>query len=127
MPPTINKSFRLFDFHVYDERTDNSVKFIIQMFGINELGETCCFYVDDFQPFFYVLVPTHWTQEDAYDLLGELKKKVGNMAKDIISVELLQYNKLYGFTAGRKDQFVKFTFSNQGVKNKTANLWYQYD
>jgi len=53
------KSFRLLDFNVYDERNaeqrsdsdsddankkvfKDSAKFIIQMFGINEDGETCC-------------------------------------------------------------------------------------
>ena len=61
--PVIVKSFRLIDFHIYDEsakkeesdsgsddgtrskykkRTDE-LQFVIQMFGVNEKGETCCF------------------------------------------------------------------------------------
>ena len=58
----IRKSFRLFDFNVYDEdkavsadepdsddSNENNYRpmkdeksFIIQMFGVNENGETCC-------------------------------------------------------------------------------------
>ena len=64
--PTVTKSFRLFDFHTYDgeilekdsddssndmnseSSNDYDSYFIIQMFGINENGDTCCLYVKDY-------------------------------------------------------------------------------
>lgn len=70
---SVRKSFRLFDFNIYDEdkigssddsdSSENSEvneytpltdekSFIIQMFGVNEKGDTCCLYVEDYQPFF---------------------------------------------------------------------------
>jgi DNA polymerase elongation subunit (family B) len=38
----------------------------------------------------------------------------------------VEYNKLYGFTAGKKDKFVQLTFKNTEVMNKVKNLWYTY-
>ena len=56
------KDFRMFDFKTFDVETDipGQKTFRIQMFGINETGETAAFFVDDFQPFFYVKVPPKW-------------------------------------------------------------------
>ena len=58
-----NKSFRLIEFNVYDSEIalENSEEgnamwdnkeFIVQMFGINETGETVSIIVDGFKPFF---------------------------------------------------------------------------
>jgi len=73
-PKIITKSFRLIDFHIYDEKLVNEIadeqvkykkktddlQFIIQMFGVNETGETCCIYIQDFKPFFFVKVGENW-------------------------------------------------------------------
>ena len=37
-------------------------KMVIQIFGINETGQTCALFVEDMQPFFYVLVPDNWNE-----------------------------------------------------------------
>jgi DNA polymerase elongation subunit (family B) len=145
---TVNgRSFRLVDFNVYDGRLnlsqsssssadDDSVaykkrkpaeqaRFIIQMFGINERGETFCVYVNDFAPFFFAKVGANWTKQDAHDLLLDIREKVGKFhSKAVTSVELIDARKLYGFTAGRKDKFVKITFVNTAAFNKAKNLWF---
>ena len=80
----VDTSFRLFDFNIFDEKreenkdensdgdgdgngSDNAdtrgekkykkdEKFTtIQMFGINEKGETCAIFVRDYSPFFYII------------------------------------------------------------------------
>jgi hypothetical protein len=38
----------------------------------------------------------------------------------------VEYKKLYGFTAGKKDKFAKITFKNTEVMNRVKNLWYSY-
>jgi len=54
-----NPTFRLLDFQIKNEKgkgkkgRDNK-NFMIQMFGMNEAGETCSIFVTDFTPFFYV-------------------------------------------------------------------------
>ena len=65
----VGKSFRLIDFHIFNQKgdlfpngensedSDDQAKwnqpetFIIQMFGINEKGETCCVYLNDYKPY----------------------------------------------------------------------------
>ena len=143
----IRKSFRLFDFKVYDEDQTlaketfdsddsgddkyNSFKdeknFIIQMFGVNEKGETCCLYVEDYKPFFFVRVGDEWSEYDKRCFVDELKNKIGKMFQDsIVSSHLVDHHKLYGFSGGRKHKFIKLVFKNTVSMNKTKNLWFSY-
>ena len=137
--PQKAKAFRLVDFHVYDHEEDESGSeksstnsqsppFYIQMFGLNETGETVSITITDYQPFFYVKVGDGWTQSNAVSLQEEIKKKLGKkFASGIYSVQLVQHNKLYGFSGGKKSKFCKITFENHVTFNKTKNLWYSYD
>jgi DNA polymerase elongation subunit (family B) len=143
--PSIKKYFRLFDFNTYDEAkvddansssgSENEKKksykddkvFVIQMFGVNEKGETCCLYIDDFQPFFFIKVGNNWKDPQLNKLVNEIKSKIGKRYEESITdSEIVEYNKLYGFTGGKKDKFVKLTFKNTEVMNKVKNLWYIY-
>jgi DNA polymerase elongation subunit (family B) len=142
------KSFRLIDFQIYDEKakedeanssgseadappkkhspTDDA-RFIIQVFGINETGETFSVFIQDYQPFFYVKVGDGWTQENATKLLYELRIKLGPYQKSsLISAEIVEYNKLYGFSGGKKHKFVKLVFQNTATMNKVKGFWYKY-
>ena len=133
------KSFKLLDFHIFDKfpeddssedshhATKQSSCFTIQMFGMNEHGETACLYVNNYSPFFYVRVGNDWTKNDAQDLLRDLRSKIGNnVNQSIISAELVEHYKLYGFSAGNTHSFVKLTFKNSSSMNKTKGLWYRY-
>jgi DNA polymerase elongation subunit (family B) len=142
----VTKSFRLLDFHIFDENpeklsdSDNDstdgrrykprqddLQFIIQMFGVDETGDTCCLFIQDYQPFFYVKVGKSWTQHNVMVLLDEIRKKIDRRFEDsIMEAKLVEYQKLYGFCAGNKDKFVKFVFKNTIVMNKVKNLWFQY-
>ena len=142
--PSIKKSFRLFDFHVLDEtvkdesdngdgdgdeetQLTNSQQFIIQMFGINEKGETCCLFIQDFQPFFYIKVGKNWDNYTMECLITDIKKKIKKFHHDsIVSYELVDHYKLYGFSGGKKHKFIKIVFKNAIVMNKIKNLWYYY-
>ena len=86
----MEKTYRLFDFNVYNEKIekkddideettyykDNKV-FMIQMFGINEKGETCSIFVEDFKPFFYVKVADSWSNSTKLSFLANIKKSHG--------------------------------------------------
>jgi DNA polymerase elongation subunit (family B) len=138
------KSFRLLDFHTYDERPNNEqsvssndanektyrkdeATFMIQMFGINETGETCCIYVNDFHPFFYVKVGDNWTQREAKEFISYVNTKIGKYYENsIIKTEFIDKHKLYGFSGGKKHKFIQFIFKNTTVMNKVKNLWYNY-
>ena len=145
-PLIVSKSFRLLDFHIFDENPEklsdsdsdsidgrrynprqDDLQFIIQMFGVDERGDTCCLFIQDYQPFFYVKVGKSWTPHNVNILLDEIRKKIDRRFTDsIMEAELVEYQKLYGFCAGNKDKFVKFVFKNTIVMNKVKNLWFQY-
>ena len=61
----MHDSFRLLAFNPYDDITSsedsdkNEKEFVIQMFGINEKGETASIFVIGYTPFFYV---KNWKQ-----------------------------------------------------------------
>ena len=121
-PVVCSKSFKLIDFQVYDERSEKKSQFAIQMFGVNETGETCSITVNGYKPFFYVKVGDNWTDSDARALYHDLSKRINTTA--IISAELVEHKKLYGYTAGKLYKFVKLTFENSSTMNRTKRLWY---
>ena len=135
----IGKYFRLIDFHVYDNmedevsetestNSDSTVsQFTIQMFGLNESGDTCSIVIHDYEPFFYIKVGDNWNQLIADQLLDEIKKKIWKHASSVLSIQIVDYHKLYGFSGGKKSRFVKVTFANMVAFNKVKGLWYKYD
>jgi DNA polymerase elongation subunit (family B) len=134
---SLEQTFRLFDFNVTNEKedsdsndgpkyTDTSI-FQIQMFGINEKGETCSIIVTNYQPFFYVLVGDNWSVSLKNEFIQHLKKKIGRFyEKTLCDKEciLVKRKKLYGFDAGKEYKFIKLVFTNMNAFNKTKNLWY---
>jgi DNA polymerase elongation subunit (family B) len=150
--PKVGKLFRLYDFDIYDNTpsdisdqistsSDDSmnqtsshftpkddVKFNIQMFSINETGETCTITVNDYHPFFFIKVGDHWTDQILGGFIREIRKKIGKYYESaILRTELVKYNKLYGFTGGKKNHFVQIVFQNMAAFNKTKSLWYVYE
>lgn len=128
------KSFRLFDFQVYDESPPvdeeseegarkEPPKFMIQMFGVNETGETCSIVLNDYKPFFYAKVSDRWTDIDA----GALHRELLKLCSGLVSCELVQHKKLYGFSAGKEHKFVKLSFRNTYAFNTIKRLWYTQD
>jgi DNA polymerase elongation subunit (family B) len=141
---SIGKHFKLIDFYTYDkvesDDSDDSTsgsdvqykgnpekQFLIQMFGLSEQGETVSITVTDFNPFFYIKVGDQWEQGEANALLDHIKSKVRYLSKDILSIELIDQYKLYGFTGGKKSKFVKIGFRTYQAFQKVKGLWYRYD
>jgi DNA polymerase elongation subunit (family B) len=133
--------FRIFDYNVYNEKKSgnedsssndeeqniykDSSKFLIQIFGLNETGQTCSIFVEDFKPFFYVLVNDHWDIRTKNAFLQHIKQKMGKYYEEsITNCIIVKRKKLYGFDAGKEHKFVKFEFSNINAFNKAKNLWY---
>ena len=152
----VNKSFRVFDFHTYDgcvnensasddssseEQSNGSSEndgFIIQMFGINENGDTCCLYVKDYKPFFFIKVADNWTKATIKRFLSTLNERTKleynhpdyfskKTFNDIENCELVQHKKLYGFSGGKEHNFIKISFQNYTAMKKCKNLWYKYE
>ena len=123
------KSFKLIDFHTYDEsrydeennKKKETPKFMIQMFGVNEMGATCSITLNDYKPFFYVKVGDKWTDADVSALQRNLSQNAA------VSCELVSHKKLYGFSAGKEHKFAKLSFINSYAFNTVKRLWYSTD
>jgi len=145
----VKKPFRLIDFHVYDQNETtgssssssggssdekNTAKyierekthFVIQMFGVDEKGETCCLYVNDYRPFFFAKVDDNWDQSkvDLFMRVVAGKREMKDYAKSIEKAFLVDYHKLYGFSAGKKHKYIQFVFKNVATMNRMKSLWY---
>jgi DNA polymerase elongation subunit (family B) len=149
-------SFRLFDFATYDHldeqiSNDNSTnsnstssnkknksrknqeyqkkqsQFRIEMYGMNEKGETCVIFVENMKPFFFVKVGDNWTNEIVSEFQRYLHDNLKINKNGLLETKLVDYNKLYGFSSGKTSKFVRLTFENMTVFNKIRNLWMQQD
>jgi DNA polymerase elongation subunit (family B) len=149
-------SFRLFDFQTFDytptsstnssenskesnknnytRRNNNDVPppkkqpvFCIEMFGINEKGETCAITVDDYHPFFFIKVGDDWTERNRIAFMKDLQGRLKRDFNGILDSFLVDYNKLYGFSSGKKSKFLQIVFQNTIIFNKVRNLWYIND
>jgi hypothetical protein len=128
--------FRIFDFNVYNDNTSHenssdedingkeksnkrkdNLTFIIQMFGLNENGETCSIQVEDFKPFFYVMVNDKWNTYTKECFLNHIKTKIGKYYQDSITdCVIIKRKKLYGFDGGKEHKFIKFEFIGQYIR-----------
>jgi DNA polymerase elongation subunit (family B) len=149
-------SFRLFDFQVRDEVVGSNANgssgsasasgsggssshcakkfskdkkcFIMQMFGINEQGETCCIIVRNYEPFFYAKVPEEWGFAAKAQFIAELKKAIGKFSEDSILADeckLIRRKALYGFDGGKDHKFLMLKFKNMATMNRVKMLWYE--
>ena len=80
-----NPTFRLLDFQIKNEKgkgkkSKDNKEFIIQMFGMNEAGETCSIFVTNFTPFFYVKVGDDWGKPQKKAFIRHLKEQMRIMA-----------------------------------------------
>jgi DNA polymerase elongation subunit (family B) len=114
----------------YNRPTADVNEFRIQMFGINEQGETCSIFVDDYHPFFYIKVADHWTNTTKSAFIRDIKKNLKSRyyENSILAdkCEIVEKRKLYGFDGGKNHKFVLIVFKNTTVMNRVKNLWY-YD
>ena len=126
-------SFKLLDFNVYDDNiiTEKSSKyrdnreFMVQVFGLNEKGETASIFIEGFTPFFYVKVDESWTESKKTCFINELKNRIGTFYEDsIVKGKLIQRKTLYGFDAGKMHHFVQIIFKNTMALNRARKLWY---
>ncbi len=98
---------KLYDFCVWNDDEGNKIqgkdnkKFIIQMFGMKQNGQTVSVIVKGFRPFFYVKVGSSWTERDRRNFLTEMKGELRRSdAED-------QYNRMKKH--GQIEEFYRYT------------------
>ncbi len=127
-------SFRLLAFNPYDavvqkeeeeEKGNKQKEFLVQMFGINENGETACIFVEGYTPFFYAKVGDNWSESTRIGFITQLTQDLGNYYADcIVSSSLVKRKTLYGFDGGKDHTFVLIKFKNESAMKKAKGLWY---
>ena len=126
----ISNSYKLLTFDSRDinskDVTDIYPKsFSVMMFGMNEQGESICINVDGFNPFFYIMVGESWESDQCESFMSFLNELLPpNIYSNIISFELVQNKKLYGFDGGKEYNFLKLSFKTEQSMKKTADLWF---
>jgi hypothetical protein len=138
-------SFKLLTFNSYDHIIENESdsssnngsdeenekkfhkkEFLVQMFGINEKGQTASIFVEGYQPFFYAKVGDDWSEEKTNSFINAMKKELGDYyANSIVSATIVKKKKLYGFDAGKLHNFILIKFNNEMTMKKAKNLWYK--
>ncbi len=130
---------RLFDFNIPDVKddessdSDNSNDIIndkkiynIQMFGINENGETFSLMIENYTPFFYIKLDDKANENFKRKFLRYIITRIGEFYEDsIISCKLIKKHKLYGFDNKKLHNFLEFKFKNISVFNKVKYIWYK--
>jgi len=125
------------DFNVYNVKDSSSdsddepkaykdnATFVIQMFGVDEVGKTYSLTVEGYTPFFYVMVDDRWTISMKDQFVAHLKDKLGKYYQDsVTNCKLIKRKKLYGFDGGKEHKFLFIEFANLNAFNKAKNLWY---
>ncbi len=131
----INMEYKLLDFNIYespkndsDSENNEPKPFIIQMFGLNEQGNSVSIFINDFKPFFYIKVGDDWDINTKNSFITHIKTKIGDYYSAMITkTKLIEKKKLYGFDAGKLHKFVFIEFINTQGFNKVKNLWFKYN
>jgi len=123
-PKPKSKEFRLYDFDTKDiEDHETSTRYFrIQMFGINEKGETCSIFINDYNPFFYFKFPQHWNTDALNEWFYDTRKSLKYSEKDFLSCSVVKKSQLYEFTGNQQFNFALCTFRNIGTLYRVKKL-----
>jgi hypothetical protein len=121
------------EFNVYDENKiedeeniyiDNK-EFIVQMFGLNQKGETSSIFVTGFKPFFYIKVDERWDDRIKQKFITYIKNELGNYYRDsLVAANFVSRKKLDCFDGEKYHKFICLKFKSTGAFNKAKKLWY---
>ena len=137
----MHDSFRLLSFNAcdtdvcnesipngYETNFGSKKEYIIQMFGINEKGETASIFVNGYSPFFYVKIPEHWNDSHRLGFISQMREDMGKIYSDsILSSKFIKKKKLYQFDCGTEYNFILIKFKCESSLKKAKNLWYTYN
>ena len=130
------ETFKLLEFNPYDgiptkigdnnfNPNEDCKEFIVQIFALNEKGETASIFVEGFEPFFYVKVGENWQEKDRIQFINHLQGKMGRYYEaSITSSKIVEYKNLYLFDAGKMHKFIRIKFRNMPALNKAKKLWF---
>ena len=87
----------------------------IYLFGVTKEGYSVCLEVNDFEPYFYVKVPGHWTESECRGLVQKIKKALWKRSKHLVGHKLVKRKDAYGFNNQKEFKFLRLIFNNKRV------------
>jgi DNA polymerase elongation subunit (family B) len=106
-----------------EEKYKDNAKYIIQIFGIDEEGQSVSIKINGFKPRFFVNIPKHWEKMEIDIFINYLQDNVKKRYKDSIhDHKVLRRHKFRGFTNYEELKFIKFTFKNTYAMNQYVNI-----
>ena len=107
-------TFQVTDYDYYHKEIDDENKFIIRLFGKTKDEKSVYLEIEEFEIHFYFEILNDWRKSQIYRLLDDLKEQVypKEFKEGLKSWEIVSQYKMWGFTAGKKFNFVKLKFNN---------------
>ena len=103
----------------------NQREFQVQMFGINDKGDTASIFVQGYTPFFFVKVGYHWNSSHKNKFISHIRKCMGEYySNSIKETKLVNRKKLYGFDGGKEHKFIEIHFVTEAAMRKAKSIWY---
>ena len=111
--------------------------FTLKLFGVTSEGKSVCLHINDFEPYFYILIPSIWEKYEG----SVLERKVArfkdrlisqidkiNSTKDYyrspnIEIDIVKKQSLYWFDNKKKLGFMKIRFRNISDYYNTRNVF----
>ena len=123
---------KLYDFKFDEAKIDSgsdsdeqsSTNFCIQLFGINEKGQTYSIWVKDFTPFFYIKIPEIWEKNQVKKFKNHLEDNLNLKEDDITDIKIVKKKKLYGFDGNKEHSFIEIKFINMMTFYRVRKIWY---
>ena len=107
--------FQILDWRSYQEEDYNGKKnFLLRLFGKTRDNKSIQVQVDKFRPYFFVEIDKCLRQKQIDSLLSTVKNKVypKEYSDDLLSCQVVNKYKFWGFTNYEKFNFLQLTFQN---------------
>lgn len=115
--------FMAFSWESKDVSVNKITTFHIYIFGVDSIGRSVCLDVKGFTPFFYVRVPSDFTDTDVLELKYQIGKHLGFLKDTLLGVTIVNKKDIDGFNNNKVFKFVRFVFSSEGSMKKIIYLF----
>lgn len=98
--------------------------FMIRAFGRTLDGQSVTVNIDNYPPHYYIQVPNTFSKHQIKRLMDNIKSKLEYSAKDIITYNVLDRKKFWGFTPPKESwlKFIQIQFKNTFVLKKALSI-----
>jgi len=101
-----------------------SREYKIYLFGRDENNKTVSVLVNHFTPYYYIIIPEHWTRRDCEAfknwILSQVDKK---LHEGFMEWRIIERKSFSGFSNNQEFRFLKLIFKNTMIMKKTIDVF----